>query len=231
MESERARRIARQIVSSADSYSYLTDALGKNPLPPPWLYGPSLEVRLRFSRPFAEIDDSELARRLDSLQISGPIRRDRLVVVAERLALQPGDLLPTPVWRPRGFGLWRVDGIAALGVKVYVSSRPSVDVLLAVPPGFLKNFSDGGFRYWRHLTDAPHDLKGVSRLCDAIRNTLRRAQPTCGLEAVHLQDQAWCESMRPTDCGMVLPRVVVEACKWTVMTNSLRDDRAAVSLD
>lgn len=233
MDSEQARRIAQGIVASADNVAYLIDGLGRKPLPAPWPYGPALEVRLRFDRPFSAIDDAELARRLDSLQISGPLRVDRLVAIAERLCLQPGDLLPIECWSPRGFGLWRVDGAPAMGIKVYVSSRPSVDLLLAIPPGFLKAFSGGhGFRSWRRIDDLPGDFDGLVRLCIAIRATLRRAQPVSRLEAVHLQDQAWCVSMRPTDRGLVLPRRLIERCGWQPMASSVRDDDwAAVSLD
>ena len=53
--------------------------------------------------------------------------------MVNRRCLQPGDVLVNGSWRPRAFGLWRLDNGAGLGVKVYASSRPDVDLLLASP--------------------------------------------------------------------------------------------------
>jgi hypothetical protein len=164
--------------------------------------------------------------------INGPLRPDRLAAVADRRALQQGDLAMGRPWRPRGFGLWRLDDGTGLGVKVYVSSRPATDLLLAVPPRFLAGFTvRSGFTYWRRLADGSEDLEGLVRLCTAILTTLRRAQPVARIEAAHVQDQAWGSSFRPDDRGLVLPEAVWAACSWTPLPDSTRDGWASVALD
>lgn len=231
-DDDSARKIADQIVASADSLAYLADSLVRTSLPDSWRYGPALEVRLRFRPRLADIDDAELARRLDALGIAGPLRPDRLAAITERLSLQPGDLATNRPWRPRGFGLWRLDDGTALGVKAYASSRPAVDLLLAVPPRFLKGFTvRSGFAYWKQLADRPGDLDGLVRLCAAMQKTLRRAQPVAQLEAAHVQDQAWCHSLRPADRGLVLPQVVSDACGYTPLPDGIHGDWACISLE
>lgn len=231
MPDERSsREIANRIVASADNLAYLAEGLGKTSLPDAWRYGPAFEVRLRFRTRLSDICDAELARRLDALGITGPLRPDRLAAIAERRALEPGDLEVSRPWRPRGFGLWRLDDGTGLGVKAYASSRPSVDLLLAVPPCFLEGFSaHSGFAYWRHLAERPQDLDGLTRLCGAILKTVRRAQPVTRIEAVHLQDQAWCDSFRPDDRGFMIPEAISTACGWA--PDSTRDGWASISLD
>jgi hypothetical protein len=224
------RDIARGIVASADSLAYLAESLGKTSLPAAWRFGPAFEVRLRFRPRLPEIGDVELARRLDALGITGPLRPGRLAAVAERRTLEPGDLEVSRPWRPRGFGLWRLDDGTGLGVKVYASSRPAVDLLLAVPPHFLGGDSaHSGFAYWKRLADRPRDLEELAVLCAAILQTLRRAQPVAQVEAAHLQDQAWCEPFRPDDRGLVLPEAVAAACGW--VPDGTRDGWASIPLD
>jgi hypothetical protein len=199
-------------------------------LPDAWRYGPAFELRLRFRPRLTEIDDADLARRIDGMGVAGPLRPERLAAIAARRTLEPGDLHVSRPWRPRGFGLWRLDDGTGLGVKVYVSSRPPVDLLIAIPPRFLQGFSDhSGFPYWRHLPERPRDLEGLTRLCTAILVTLRRAQPDAQIEAAHLQDQAWCETLRPNDSGLMLPEAVCAAGGWP--THQTRDGWASVSLD
>jgi hypothetical protein len=207
-----SRTIAKQIVASADSVAYLAEALGRTSLPDAWRFGPSFEVRLRFRPRLCELSDAELARRLDAMGVTGPLRLDRLAAVGERRDLQAGDLAIGQSWCPRGFGLWRLDGGAALGVKVYASKRPPVDLLLAVPPKFLKGFTAAtGFAYWKRLPERLEDLEGLMRLCTVLLITFRRAQPIAQIEAAHVQDQAWCETLHAEDRGLVLPLAVAEA--------------------
>jgi hypothetical protein len=231
-EDNSPRRIAERIVASFDHPTCLTDSIGKSALPPPWLYGPAMEVRLRCSPRLSEIDEPELARRLDALGISGPLRRERLVGVALRLALQPGDLAVGQPWRPRGFGLWRLDDGAGLGVKVYASSRAAVDLLLAVPPRFLDAYGiSHRFPYAvPNLADHPGELQGLARLCSALLATLRRAQPVARVEAAQVQDQSWCEPFPADARGLVIPDAVCAACGWASRRAS-RDCWAIVPLD
>lgn len=225
-----SREIANRIVASADNLAYLAESLGKTSLPRAWRYGPSFEVRLRFRPRLADFDDAELARRLNAMGISGPLRPDRLDAIAERRALEVEDLEVGRPWRPRGFGFWRLDEGPGLGVKAYASTRPAVDLLLAVPPRFLKGLSvHAGFAYWRHLAERPQDLAGLTRLCTALLKTLRRAQPVARIKAAHLQDQTWCESLRPDDDGLMLPQVVSDACGWKPAKT--RDGWASISLE
>lgn len=212
-----ARRIAEQVVASADSVAYLSDCIGRAPLPAPWCYGPSFDVRLRFRPRLSEMTDTDLSRRLDAIGVAGPLRRDRLVAVAERRSLQVGDLAADQPWRPQAFGLWRLDDGSALGVKVYASSRPPVDLLLAVPPGFLDAFGvTGGFgASWQRLADRPERVRALARVCAALHATLRRAQPVASVEAAHVQDQAWCESLHAHDRGLIVPCPAADALGGT----------------
>jgi hypothetical protein len=223
------REIANRIVASADSLAYLAESLGKASLPDAWRCGPAFELRLRFRPRLPEIDDADLARRLDAMGIAGPLRPDRLAAIAGRRTLEPGDLQVSQPWRPRGFGLWRLDDGTGLGVKVYASSRAPVDLLVAIPPRFLKGFRDTGFAYWRHLAERPQDLEALTRLCAAILATLRRAQSVARVEAAHVQDQAWCESLRPDDSGFVLPETVCASLGWA--PDYSRDGWSGVPLD
>ena len=224
--------MAEQIVSSADNLAYLAEALGRSPLPDAWRFGPSFEVRLRLRPRLADIDDGELARRLDALGVTGPLRAERLAAVAERRALEPGDLPVGRAWRPRGFGLWRLDDGTGLGVKVYPSSRPAVDLLLAVPPRFLHGFgARSGFPFYKRLADHPQALAELTRLCAALLGTLRRAQPVARVEAAHVQSQDWCTSLGEADRGLVLPEAVAAAAGWAAVARSGEDGWASVSLD
>jgi hypothetical protein len=219
-------------VASADSLAYLAEAVGKSPLPNAWRYGPSFEVRLRFRPRLGDIDGVGLSRRLDAIGIAGPLRADRLAAIAERRTLQPGDVMTSGPWRPRAFGFWRLDDGTALGVKIYASSRPAVDLLFAVPPHFMNAFAARlGFTYWTHLADRPEDLEGLSRLSAAILTTLRRAQAVAQLEAVHIQDQAWCDSLVPEDRGLVVPEAVAAACGWTSSPRTNRKGWVSIPLD
>ena len=229
-DSDSSREIAHRIVASADSLAYLAECPGKTSLPDAWRYAPAFELRLRFRPRLPEIDDAELTRRIDAMGIAGPLRSDRLAAIAERRTLEHGDLHVSRPWRPRAFGLWRLDDGTGLGVKVYASSRAPVDLLVAIPPRFLQGFSGhSGFAYWRHLAERPQDLEGLTRLCTAILVTLRRAQPVARIEAAHLQDQAWCESLRSDDSGLMLPAAVCAARGWA--PDRTRDGWASVSLD
>ncbi len=218
-----SREIAERIVNSADSVAYLADSMGKTSLPEAWRYGPSFEVRIRFDPRLTEIDDADLACRLHALQIRGPLRLDRLGEIAERLKLTDDDLLADKPWRPRGFGVWGLDDGIALGVKVYVSSQRPVDLLLAVPPRFLKSYTlSGGF--------ARGD-ESFARLCAATFTTLRRAQSVARIAAVHLQDQSWCEPFHEEDRGFLVPSVVATACNWQECSLSRLEGWVSVSLD
>lgn len=232
IDKNQSREVANRIVASADSLAYLAEAVGKSPLPNAWRYGPSFEIRLRFRPRLADIDDTDLSCRLNAIGIVGPLRADRLAAIAERRTLQPGDVMTSGPWRPRAFGLWRLDDGTALGVKIYASSRPAVDLLLAVPPYFMNALAARlGFTYWTHLADRPEDLEGLTRLSTAILTTLRRAQAVAQLEAVHLQDQAWCDSLLPEDHGLVVPQAVSDACRWSSSPCTNRDGWASIPLD
>jgi hypothetical protein len=107
-----------------------------------------------------------------------------------------------------------------------------VDLLFAVPPHFMNAFAARlGFTYWTHLADRPEDLEGLSRLSAAILTTLRRAQAVAQLEAVHIQDQAWCDSLVPEDRGLVVPEAVAAACGWTSSPRTNRKGWVSIPLD
>jgi hypothetical protein len=227
-----ARDIAQRIVDSADHIAYLGDALSKGKLPGQWLYGPALELRLRFDRPLGEIGDFELLSRLSSIGIEGPLKFESLKVVGKNLAVHADDLITAKTWRPRGFGFWRCRGLTPMGVKIYPSRRLGVDLLIAVPQPFLRSITDGlGFRSrWELLAESEKCLRDFCRVSAAIYETLRESPPHLRPQAAHLQDQAWCESFLPSDCGFMVPKVVAEACGWEPSNESGQTGWVGVSL-
>jgi hypothetical protein len=208
-----ARKMADQIVGSADNFAYLAEALGGGGIPDAWSCGPAFEVRVRFRESLDAMSDADLHRRLDALAITGPLRMDRLADVALRRALQPGDLSPDRRWRPRAFGLWRVADGNPLGVKVYASARRGVDLLLAIPPRFLDGYRDEvGFGFTPGESYEPPD--GLCRLYAALLDTAQRAQTISQIDAMHPQDQAWCEPFAPEHRGFLVPQAVAIARGW-----------------
>jgi hypothetical protein len=223
------REIAERIISGADSSPYLAEALGKSALPDAWCYGPSLEVRVRFQRRLRDINDADLAHRLAALDIDGPLSGERLSDVASRLSLQPGDLAMHLPWRPRGFGLWRLESGIVLGVKVYASSRHNVDLLLAVPPRFFN--TDTGctdLPHWMCLAAHPDELSKFARLSAALSENFKRAQGIAQVEAVQVQDQTWCQPFTSDDRGFLLPQVVVAA--WGGKISAQQDGWTSLNL-
>ena len=96
-------------------------------------------------------------------------------------------------WRPRGFGLWRLDNGTGLGVKVYESSRAAVDLLLAVPRRFSIGSAAGPGS--QSPPASPID-KPSSR---GLRNCAQRCLQRCA-------SAADCEARRSSRAGPVLVR-------------------------
>jgi hypothetical protein len=230
-QSNSPREIADRIVKSADDISYLAEALSKGALPDQWQFGPALELRVRFDRRFEEIKDSELLEWFSLIGIQGPLKKKSLETVGRNLAVGPENMLATGSWRPRGFGLWRFPKIPPMGVKVYPSRRPGVDLLIAVSQPFLRWTTEGmGFcSHWSSLADSKPDLHSFCEVAKAVHLVLRSSKLGPRLQATHLQDQAWCDSLMPSDRGFMVPQVISETCGWERIEGTQRGDWVGVA--
>jgi hypothetical protein len=230
-QSNSPREIADRIVKSADDVSYLAEALLKRALPDEWRFGPALELRLRFDRRLEDITDSELLEWFSSIGIQGPLKKESLETVGRNLAINPENMLATGSWRPRGFGLWCCAKIPPMGVKVYPSRRPGVDLLIAVAQPFLRWATDGmGFRsHWSSLAVSKPGLHSFCEVANAIYLSLRSSKLGLRLQATHLQDQAWCDSLMPSDRGFMVPQIVSETCGWKQIEGAQRGDWVGVA--